>query len=59
MAKKAEEKVVSPSLFMRQIRPELYSDSTSRVNHQLKAEVLSYHLDTLARASKMDASGLA
>jgi len=44
---KVQEKAVSPSQFMRQIRPELYSDSTSRVQHQLKAEVLSHHLDTI------------
>ena len=47
MQNKSQEKVVSPSQFMRQIRPELYSDSTSRVKHQLKAEVLSHHLDTI------------
>lgn len=42
-----QEKIVSPSQFMRQIRPELYSDSTSRVKHQLKTEVLSHHLETI------------
>lgn len=47
MQKKVQERVVSPSQFMRQIRPELYSDSIPRVKHQLKAEVLSHHLDTI------------
>jgi hypothetical protein len=47
MAKQAPDAVVSPSQFMRQIRPELYSDSTARTSHQLNAEVLSHHLDTL------------
>lgn len=47
MDKQASEKVVSPSQFMRQIRPELYSDSTARTSHQLEAPVLSHHLDTL------------
>jgi hypothetical protein len=45
-------KVISPSQFMRQIRPELYSDSTSRVKHQLKAEILSHHLDTIAERNQ-------
>lgn len=52
MDKKAQEKVASPSQFMRQIRPELYSDSTSRVSHQLKAEVLSHHLDTITERNQ-------
>jgi hypothetical protein len=52
MSKRAQEKIVSPSEFMRQIRPELYSDSTSRVGHQLKAEVLSHHLETLTERNQ-------
>lgn len=47
MQKNIQEELVSPSQFMRQIRPELYSDSTPRVKHQLKAEILSHHLDTI------------
>lgn len=47
-----EGKVASPSQFMRQIRPELYSDSRSRVKHQLKAEVLSHHLDTITERNQ-------
>lgn len=52
MQKKAQELVVSPSQFMRQIRPELYSDSTSRIKQQLKAEVLSHHLDTITERNQ-------
>lgn len=52
MQKKAQEMVVSPSQFMRQIRPELYSDSTSRIKQQLKAEVLSHHLDTITERNQ-------
>ena len=37
---------------MRQIRPELYSDSTPRIKHQLKAEVLSHHLDTITERNQ-------
>ena len=47
MDKKAQKNAVSPSHFMRQIRPELYSDSIARTDHQLNAEVLSHHLETL------------
>ncbi|KVN50582.1 hypothetical protein [Burkholderia stagnalis] len=52
MQKKAQEMVVSPSQFMRQVRPELYSDSTSRIKQQLKAEVLSHHLDTITERNQ-------
>lgn len=52
MQKKAQEKVVSPSQFMRQMRPDLYSDSTSRAKQQLKAEVLSHHLDTITERNQ-------
>lgn len=52
MQSKAQERVISPSQFMRQIRPELYSDSTSRVKHQLKAEILSHHLDTITERNQ-------
>lgn len=50
--KKAPEKVVSPSAFMRQLRPELYSDSTARDQHQLRSEILSYHLDTITERNE-------
>jgi hypothetical protein len=52
MKKKAKEKRVSPSEFMRQLRPGLYSDSTTRDRHQLKAEILSYHLDTITERNE-------
>jgi hypothetical protein len=52
MQMKTEKQTVLPSHFMRQIRPELYSDSTSRVKHQLKAEVLSHHLDTITERNQ-------
>ena len=50
--KKAQEKLVLPSEFMRQLRPGLYSDSTTRDQHQLKAEILSYHLDTITERNE-------
>lgn len=49
---KAQGKIVSPSQFMRQIRPELYSDSTTLEHHQLNAEVLSHHLDTITERNQ-------
>lgn len=52
MQNRSEERVVSPSQFMRQIRPELYSDSTSLVKHHLKSEVLSHHLDTITERNQ-------
>lgn len=52
MKKKAQEKLVSPSEFMRQLRPGLYSDSTTRDQHQLKAEILSHHLDTITERNE-------
>jgi hypothetical protein len=52
MPMKTPKKGVSPSEFMRKIRPELYSDSTPRVKHQLKAEVLSHHLDTITERNQ-------
>jgi hypothetical protein len=52
MQKETQEKLVSPSQFMRQLRPELYSDSASRDMHQLKAEVLSHHLDTITERNE-------
>jgi hypothetical protein len=52
MKKKAQEMRVSPSEFMRQLRPGLYSDSTIRDRHQLKAEILSHHLDTITERNE-------
>lgn len=52
MTNKAQEKLVTPSEFMRKLRPELYSDSTVRDQHLLKAEILSYHLDTITERNE-------
>ncbi len=52
MNKKTQEEVISPSQFMRKIRPELYSDSAARSSHQLNAEVLSHHLDTITERNQ-------
>lgn len=52
MPKKDGKKPISPSEFMRQLRPELYSDSMSRDQHQLKAEVLSHHLETITERNE-------
>lgn len=38
---------VSPSEFMRQLRPELYSDTSDRTSYELEAVVLEYCLDTI------------
>ncbi|SDY65704.1 hypothetical protein SAMN04487939_104287 [Lysobacter sp. yr284] len=45
-------KAPTPSQFMRQLRPELYSDSTARTQYRLRAEVLSHHLDTLTERNQ-------
>jgi hypothetical protein len=34
---------LSPSAFMRQLRPELYSDTIDRTTYQLDAPTLGYH----------------
>lgn len=38
---------VSPSEFMRELRPEFYSDTASRTTYQLDAAMLEYHLETI------------
>lgn len=38
---------VAPSTFMRQLRPEYYSDTAERTTYQLDAPTLEYHLDTI------------
>lgn len=40
-------KRVSPSEFMRQLRPEYYSDTEDRTTYQLDSTTLEYHLDTI------------
>lgn len=52
MEPKDPSRAPTPSQFMRQLRPELYSDSTSRIQYRLKAEVLSHHLDTLTERNQ-------
>jgi hypothetical protein len=41
-----------PSEYMRQLRPELYSDAASRTSHRLKPEILSHHLDTITERNQ-------
>lgn len=42
----------SPSEFMRQLRPELYSDTAPRTVHQLNSETLSHHLETITERNQ-------
>lgn len=41
-----------PSEYMRQLRPERYSDSVPKTEHRLKSEILSHHLDTLTERNQ-------
>ena len=41
-----------PSQFMRQLRPELYSDTEERTDYRLDAPMLEYHLETLTRRNQ-------
>lgn len=52
MAKKPMGEALKPSEYMRQLRPELYSDSASRTSHRLKPEILSHHLDTITERNQ-------
>lgn len=52
MAKKPMGEGPKPSEYMRQLRPELYSDSTSRTSHRLKPEILSHYLDTITERNQ-------
>lgn len=47
MAEGEQEKRVFPSEFMRQLRPELYSDTSDRTAYLLDATTLEYCLDTI------------
>ncbi|MEG2802632.1 tetratricopeptide repeat protein [Stenotrophomonas sp.] len=40
------------SQFMRALRPELYSDSASRIRYCLNAEILSHHLETITERNQ-------
>jgi hypothetical protein len=42
-----QEKRVPPSEFMRQLRPELYSDTKGRTMYLLGADLLGHHLETI------------
>ena len=46
---------VSPSEFMRRLRPELYSDSTNRSRYELDRPTLEYHLETLTARNQTHA----
>ncbi|MDP2140588.1 MAG: tetratricopeptide repeat protein [Gammaproteobacteria bacterium] len=45
--KSSRESRVSPSEFMRQLRPEYYSDTEDNTTYQLDSATLEYHLDTI------------
>ncbi|MBB0875574.1 hypothetical protein G7N32_26035, partial [Escherichia coli] len=47
MAEREQVKGVSPSKFMRELRPEFYSDTSDRTAYQLDASALEYHLDSI------------
>ena len=47
MTKGEQEQKVSPSEFMRQLRPELYSDTSDRTTYLLDGTTLEYCLDTI------------
>jgi hypothetical protein len=38
---------LSPSAFMRQLRPQFSSDTTDRTTYQLDAPTLGYHLESI------------
>lgn len=38
---------VSPTQFMRELRPEYYSDTEDRVNYFLETPTFEYHLDSI------------
>jgi hypothetical protein len=46
-ARPGEHPAVSPSKFMRELRPEYYSDTRTRTSYQLSASALEYHLDSI------------
>lgn len=52
MDKKTKKEMPSPAEFMRQLRPELYSDSAPSTEHQLNAETFLHHLDTLTERNQ-------
>ncbi|WP_339713468.1 hypothetical protein [uncultured Sneathiella sp.] len=46
---------ISPSQFMRELRPEYYSDTTDRVAYALETTTLEYHLDTITERNQTQA----
>lgn len=46
---------VSPSAFMRQLRPEYYSDTADRTTYQLDAPTLEYQLETITARNQTHA----
>lgn len=55
MTDKPQGGMISPSEFMRKLRPEQYSDSKGQVGHKLNSETLSHHLDTLTERNETHA----
>ena len=47
-----ERERLSPSAFMRDLRPEHYSDTAVRTNYELHPELLEYHLDTITNRNQ-------
>jgi hypothetical protein len=43
---------ISPSQFMRELRPEYYSDTEDRVAYVLDPAVLEYHLDSITQRNQ-------
>ncbi len=43
----SEPKRISPSAFMRDLRPEYYSDTEDHASYVLDAPILDHHLDTI------------
>jgi len=43
---------ISPSKFMRELRPECYSDTEDHVAYLLDAPTLEYHLDSITQRNQ-------
>lgn len=43
---------ILPSRFMRQRRPEIYSDTAGRTDYEVDASILDHHLETLTRRNQ-------
>lgn len=46
---------LSPSVFMRRLRPDYYSDTADRTTYQLDAPTLEYHLETITARNQTHA----